>query len=203
MRIAKWWFVALPMLVGAVTAARRPSPDLPCAIAAKWVKNHASALPANLAALSRYSLEYRKAIYRAIPISARAHLWHEQFAYYERSGLLDAKQRAFVDRVDGNIELYLAPSDSAAARDAEQMAAALFPEPLRTEVFATIGFSTVATAQSAPSPAEESSGCTCSTNSPYCGTQTCVSWGGTLCSPSPVGCGFLLLHSCDGVCQDV
>lgn len=108
MQIAKWLLLSVPLTLGGITSklASRP-PELSCVVAARWVKEHPAELPTSLDAFSKFSPDYQKAIYVALPESAHSQLWHEQFQRYAKLATLSDVQKEFILDTDKDRALYL------------------------------------------------------------------------------------------------
>jgi len=199
MRITMKWLLGVPLLLGVATAARaNRDPEPACVVAARWVKEHPSAMPSSLTEISRYPLAIRKAMFAKLSRRIQLKLWHEQFAYYLQSEQLSERQKTFLAALDGEVDQYFGPENAAAAKTRyDAKVREVFGVSLGRAVFANLGVAT---------PDEVSPGrtlppsCDCSTASDWCVITGPECRKAFLNCTNDTGCGFLWCYDCDGIC---
>lgn len=181
--------MALLFLAGTGAGSLPEPPE--CVEAAAWVRAHADALPATLAALSEFTPVYRRTILDALPVETRVSLWREHLeGFLAPQAGLDDRQRAGVREVIERLPALHTPGSGAAeARALGARVVPLFPPEAASRIFTEIG----------PAPAErDRTHCYCSmASSVECPGGECVS---ASCRPLATGCGVGGAEPCDGFC---
>jgi hypothetical protein len=184
------------VLLTATLGSAAPITDPPeCVLAEQWVRAHADDLPTTLAAISRHSPAYRRAIHNALPRETRVALWREHMGSFlaPESGL-NEPQRAAVREVIARLPaLHTADSDPAERRALKARLATLFPRELSARVFSQLGPAPVAAKGTNARPL-----CNCSDGSECGGVGTCTN---SLCTFTQWGCGIGGSDGCFGVCR--
>ncbi|WP_163570136.1 bacteriocin fulvocin C-related protein [Fodinicola feengrottensis] len=176
-----------------------------------WVAAHRHNLPAEYDEVISYSMAYRKAIYQALPASARSRLWVTQIDRYRASHpSLTAEQSGVLDRVRtiAATEKYFSNDRTSATPDTvvknvEADAERVLGRDQTRTLLATLGPAPAYARVQPHSPSEPD--CNCSVDSPYCGPSPnyCSPAGDVYdCHVHAADCGFLLLYYCDGTCID-
>jgi len=133
---------------GGVTATTIPAPVYSppeCVVAAAWVAAHMRDLPTTEAGLSGFSMIYRRAIFRALPVEVQRELWREHLtSFLESESPLTATQRAMVREAVAGLDGFFDPTvdraDRQQAADAfMQRVSSAFPNALRVAVFSRLG----------------------------------------------------------------
>jgi hypothetical protein len=233
-RISAWSMVSVLAVAGEPTgpgteSTLKPTPE--CQVAAQWVAAHPGSLPTREVAISEFSPVYRRAIFRALPVSVQRSLWREHLTARlgEEYGLTAAQRMIVADAIT-NLDVFfnerLSRADRRAAVTAFMLSAGRgFSDSLRTDVFARLGSApgsmdprgaafmrtarmSATTFQSVANPFGRawSSGraiiCECNVAAQDCPGQECDS-GASNCGLTEEGCGPMNLFSCDGLCIEL
>lgn len=169
--------------------------------AAKWVAAHEGQLPQTYSEIIKYSMDYRMAIYRSLPVSTRAQLWSEQLKRYRaQHPALTAEQDAVLRRIeaacekDSNFEFV--PSGQPRSREEQELEATTvraFGKDEARRLVATLGPPSKSSTASAAALK-----CSCSTVSDWCFQNYCYPGG---CTWFPAGCGWFNKYECNGTCN--
>lgn len=175
--------------------------------ATAWVNANKDRLPRTYSEITKYSVEYRRAIYDALPPSTRSTLWREHLRRYRAAHPeLTEEQETALSRLEEYASLestFTAPrtEGSAARRTDERIHAALVGAFGAREAYA-IAASLGPDEGSGPGEAGAlAPACSCSTASDYCsGTSYCRAVSGQ-CHIQTSGCGALWQYRCNGLCH--
>lgn len=179
------------------------------------VEKHAQNLPTSFAAISKYPLEYRKAIFINLTPKQKVNVWTDRLGKVAGNIKLTKKQHVLLDKFikdlspavyDKNIERGLSISDKTLK--------SIFGETLAGNIFASLspiqvlkenqtrsivfGIDGIHQKSAETSVIED---CECSTESDYCGLQDCEKPGWPPCWDSTTGCGTAWIYPCDGMCE--
>ncbi|MFF3485677.1 bacteriocin fulvocin C-related protein [Streptomyces sp. NPDC002701] len=167
--------------------------------ASRWVKAHRDRLPVGYAEFVSHPVEYRRAIYGALPVPARSDLWAAHFAHHRRThpGLSPAQSAVLDDATRSVARLVSGRAGQPDAASLERSALAVFSHDEVHAILGTLG--PVGTQDAAPRRAREVMDC----NSRCGGSGHCdmVCYSGPQwCNWTDFGCGPLWLAPCSGVC---
>lgn len=179
------------------------------AAAAAWVARAKDDLPQTYEAFSRYALDYRREIYRALPVDTRARLWREHLKRYRTAHpSLSALQKQALARAESFIANDLA-FDPSWVRQPEQQQA---ERQLRRDVITSFGkaeaYQIVATLGPSRQPGRTEDliapmgkwgKCDCNMDDQWCSSHCVPSAGGYFCEEH-LGCGWWWVEPCDGFC---
>lgn len=167
--------------------------------AASWVAANRDKLPQTYQSITAYSLDYRRAIYRALPTPTRAHLWREHIRSYrtahpptteDQKRVLAVLERYLVD--DTVFETAKSESRVHADQELARQVIAAFGAEEAYQIMASLGPS------AQPGVAREEV-CSCSEESDFCrigmNCQRRLS-----CEHIPSSCGAWWDYDCDGHC---
>jgi hypothetical protein len=212
------WFVAsIFVFTICLIVPQGASAQLCNAEAHEWVDAHKSEIPRTLDGLSRFPLNYRRAIYSALTPEERSRLWQEQFErILERDDLTDNQRDVVLEAIQlATPDLFSSLKNRhnpARLQDRERVAAfekkarEVFGKTGAGDLFARIGpadveYGVIRPRGTAPieKGLEKAAGCSCSDSSDYCSSAfNCQSGGCTLIRDE---CGTLWTYDCDGQCQ--
>jgi hypothetical protein len=167
--------------------------------AALWVAANRDKLPQTYQAITAYSLDYRQAIYRALPVPTRAHLWREHITSYRAAHppTTEDQQRVFavLERYLADDTVFETATSGSQVRADQQLARqviAAFGTDEAYQIMASLGPSTQ------PGVAREEF-CSCSDESDFCRVGTGCQYRMS-CERIPGGCGAWWNYDCDGHC---
>jgi hypothetical protein len=220
-RTLRWAAVApivIASSIGLLTAARPQKPRPLCEIAHSWVMDHSGKLPTSLDEFVTYPKAYRRAIYTALPVEARVHLWQEFLTpFLANSSPLTAKQRALVQFEYDNLGRYQqdATGRTAVAQDSlYQKFSAEFPKSQTALLLNFINQVDERDAypagvalprsisQGGPNAApEEDCNCGDGPGPLDCDPGQSECHQANDCIIRIIGCGILGMMQCDGTCQ--
>ncbi|MEV6510098.1 bacteriocin fulvocin C-related protein [Streptomyces sp. NPDC051642] len=169
--------------------------------ASRWVKANIDRLPTGYSEFASYPADYRRAIYGALPASARSDLWVAHFANYRKTHPgLSAEQSAVLDDATRSAPQIIAGRrQEAAAEGLETAAVAAFGESGARAILMTLGPADT----HGVAPRSDQSAEVLDCNSQCAGSGSCD----TVCYASPFycnwtnhGCGPLWLGPCSGFC---
>jgi hypothetical protein len=177
------------------------SPDPSCEEVAAWIEVMGARLPTTLAAISKYPVAYRRAIYGTLTSAQRVAVWREHLeSFLSSHEALSPHKQLFVILVMERLDVLLNPDDrdSKALRELQARATEVLGPDLSLRVMANLG--PIQTSVFGVSPSGEAGGlfCSCSSVSDTCPNK-CHKGG---CIPVQGGCGMFWLFSCDGYCED-
>jgi len=191
---------AAAVLLTATLGSAAPITEPPeCVLAGRWVRAHADDLPTTLAAVSRFSPTYRRAIHNALPREARVSLWREHLESFlvPGSGLSEVQRAAVRDVIARLPALHAESADPAEREALTARLTTLFPRDLGARVFTKLGPPAAARAANArplcdcdPFVERKNSFSECD--------GTCTT---SLCSTTPTGCGLAGTGPCHGFCR--
>lgn len=183
-----------------------------CIAANAWVEEHADNLPTSFAAISKYPVQYRKAIFRKLTPKQKANVWSDRLRKVPGNILLTKKQHALLGKIIKNLSP--AVFDKNADRDfiSDKTLKSVFGETKAGNIFASLrpvqemresqlrsilyGMNRVVSSYEVGILQT----CSCSQSSDYCGLDhECTTNPSNRCSTSD-GCGTFWLYDCDGVC---
>ncbi|QBD74800.1 hypothetical protein EPA93_01835 [Ktedonosporobacter rubrisoli] len=156
-----------------------------------WVKANQDHLPATYDELIARPMAYRKAIYRASPLSVRARFWEEQLKRFRAAHPnCTPEQEAFLERAH-----QLVRTNFASLTDADKKAAIdAFGKEQAHALFATLGPAESTPAMSPARPADDV--CNCTVGHDWCSDSTCHWYS---CAQEG-GCGAFWQYTCNGLC---
>ncbi|WP_405753472.1 bacteriocin fulvocin C-related protein (plasmid) [Streptomyces sp. NBC_00012] len=194
---------------GLVLTGRTPSFAEDRQVAAKaWVEANRNQLPQSYDAVIAYNLEYRRAIYRELPASARRQLWLEQLQRYRADHpSLTAEQHHALDHITAiaEKESTFAPRRVAShsarkeEQDVKETAVQAFGHDEAYAILASLGPSTP------PDPLAITArpiACTCSDESDWCTNDTYCKKNASSCDVTGSGCGQFWEWACNGRCRN-
>ncbi|QHC01617.1 bacteriocin fulvocin C-related protein [Epidermidibacterium keratini] len=181
-------------ITGSVPAFAAPNPI------DQWVDAQVKSgtLPTTYSSISAYPMDYRRAIFGALPAEKQSAVWAAHLDLRLADSKLNSDQRALI----GEVRAVLADpatyvSGTNALDDIKQKAVGLFGEVEASNVFATLG-----TPQEEPNvnPSSGERGCTCANTSDWCNNSThCFKVSN--CTRHK-GCGLGWLYVCNGFCRN-
>ena len=186
-----------------------PPLDEDCASTAAWVQANQARLPSQHEEFSRLPMNYRRAVFGALPPGTQSSLWRRHLeAYLDARSELTPRQTALVRELMSLASpgFFAKVSDATrryeAVEDLEALVARtaqLFSTSERGTIFAEFGPPEAVTHARRPGlSAADFGDCNCSVDSDYCGSGShCVRTG---CPVTRLGCGTLWLYDCDGEC---
>jgi hypothetical protein len=186
--------------VGLVAAGRVPAFAAGESDAAsKWAKANAGQLPTSYDELVRYSVAYRKAIFRASAPAVRSKLWVDHINGYRpaHSPLSDGQRQVLrrAAAVAATASIFeLGGSNREVHEQLNSLRSSVASEFSPDETFSILAM--LGPDMRPASPQVPSIICTCATNSPYCGSANCNNNGCTV----EGGCGSFWAYACDGNC---
>lgn len=167
--------------------------------ASRWVKANRDRLPTGYAEFASYPADYRRAVYGALPPSARSDLWVAHFANYRKKHPgLSAGQSAVLDDATRQVPQIIAGRRWGAAAEAlETAAVTAFGAGEARALLRTLG--PADTQAAAPRSAQSILVEDC--NSQCAGTGSCSTVCYASCNWTDYGCGPLWLGPCSGYCS--
>lgn len=178
--------------------------------AESWVRANRNNLPTTYEGVTRYRMDYRRAIYRELPASTKSKLWSEHLHQFKMANpSLTGEQSAVLDEA---MDLAAHPAyfeGSGAIVDNDRMkdsSIRAFGLPVATSVFATLGppdadptSTESAGVMTGGVVTADQRGCTCAVGDDWCNNSThcfrtnCIRKG---------GCGWFWYSTCDGLCRN-
>jgi hypothetical protein len=168
-----------------------------------WVLAHHDRLPRDYGTFGSYPVNYRRAIFAALPADARRRLWTDHFSHYQDTHPAQSAQRTTVLRAATAL---VADTFTDTSPDREQRltafastAIAAYGRDEARALVATLG----------PTPAATPHGvlpgcpsCECNGGDNWCGSKCCVAdcYDDNYCVCSNSGCGTFWSYGCNGVC---
>lgn len=193
----------LAVAAGVIMAGATPAfAEKKCATAAAWAARNKGNLPRGYDEVIAYPMAYRRAIFSALPASAKSELWTEHLTRYQAAHHLSPEQSAAIrEGLRLARPALFEHRDSPGARrslDAlrDSARAAFGPHAARA-VFATLGPSEPRSPAGAV-PAGPDNTCSCSSADSWCDNNTYCQSG--YCASTGSGCGLLYRYACDGLC---
>lgn len=190
------------LATSASAASNTVSASDDCATVAAWVSANTEALPTGYEAFVEFPMNYRKAIFNALPAEQKSMLWQQHLSRYLASHPeFSATQVEIVQRamILTSADLYLAPDGDTKRHEALEALREAAEDAFGTQeaqlILATLG----------PGEPKGSSGaallvdCDCSTYSDWCAWWNDCAFGG--CDWSYDGCGTGWDYPCNGVCR--
>ncbi|WP_328498792.1 bacteriocin fulvocin C-related protein [Streptomyces sp. NBC_00414] len=169
-----------------------------------WAQKHPHQLPRDYAEFIRYPEAFRRAAYQQLSPADRAALWREQWKRYRATHDLAADQIRVLDGCQAILDdasVFAAPF-TAPASDRPAVHKRL--EELRTSAIRAFGRDDAHGLFASLGPQEPTASraaapdCECSTVSDFCAVR-CV-YKSCGCLEPIIGCGWLLLYKCNGMC---
>ncbi len=169
-------------------------------VAQRWVEANAHRLPTTLEGFAEFDLARRRAIFRAVSSKTRVRYWQQHLdkVLVENRGLTD-RQRSFVVGEKARLPEYARLPPQGARLDVleKRAVAVMGPELARAAFsFASLG-------GEAPSWVGVEGAwpeCDCDDQGPSGDCDGAICDEGAICHPDPLGCGFLGLEACLGLC---
>lgn len=191
----------LAVAAGVIVAGATPAfAEKKCATAAAWVTKNKERLPRTYDEFIEYPMAYRRAIFAALPATAKSMLWAEQLTRYQAANQLSPEQAAVIRTGQRLLRpaLYEQAGNAEAKRGLEgltETAVSAFGPKTGRALFGTLGPADPAQHSSRELP---DNSCTCSTASNKCDNDTYCQSG--FCATSSWGCGDGWFYECDGLC---
>ncbi|CAM3505683.1 bacteriocin fulvocin C-related protein [Stackebrandtia soli] len=187
---------------GIVLAGRTPAfADDRCVAAREWVQANLDRLPTTYADLTRYQMDYRRAIFSELTPDVQSALWVEHLNLY-RAGhpTMTPEQDALMDRfieVARDTTTFSATEPSAAVSELRDLAIEAFGKDEAAAILANLG---PALSTGIASDVTPNAACTCSYFSDYCASGRYCTKRYKTCSDTSSGCGSYWVYACNGLC---
>ncbi|AGC46583.1 hypothetical protein MYSTI_05303 [Myxococcus stipitatus DSM 14675] len=159
-----------------------------------WLDANKETLPTTLDDISRYPMEYRRAIQGALSPQQRVALWREHLRRYIASHpQLNARQLAALDLAMATLtpELYTPVDTPELLRAQAAMRDAFDPKEARL-IVSTLGPPDASSAEESAAPI-----CQCNRSDAWCGDFSCRAYS---CRSTTSGCGWFNRKACNGLC---
>lgn len=166
--------------------------------AASWVAANRDRLPQTYQSITAYSLDYRRAIYGALPTPTRAHLWREHITSYRTAHPPTTEDQK---RVLAILEQYIA--DDTVFETAKSDSQVRADQELTTQVVAAFGVDEAYQIMASLGPSAQQGVarpefCSCADESDFCRSGTGCQHRHA-CERQP-RCGGWWNYTCDGHC---
>ncbi|WP_342374825.1 bacteriocin fulvocin C-related protein [Myxococcus stipitatus] len=160
----------------------------------EWLDANQETLPTTLTEISRYPMEYRRAIEGALPPEQRVALWREHVRQYIASHpRLSARQLSALELAMATLtpELYTPVDTPELLRAQAAVKAAFDPKEARL-IVSTLGPPDTSSSEESVAPL-----CECNRSDSWCGDFACRAYS---CRRTTSGCGWFNRKPCNGLC---